>query len=59
MNGIAQVIGCLLMYGIGKNTGLSLAPWRTLFLVCGFVKDFAARLSMDRIYAHKNIFQAG
>jgi hypothetical protein len=35
MNGMAQVIGCLLMYGIGKNTGLSLAPWRTLFLVCG------------------------
>ena len=35
MNGMAQVIGCLLMYGIGKNSGLSLAPWRTLFLVCG------------------------
>lgn len=35
MNGVAQVVGCLLMYGIGKNTSLSLAPWRTLFLVCG------------------------
>ncbi|KAJ4259547.1 hypothetical protein NW762_007476 [Fusarium torreyae] len=35
MNGIAQVIGCLLMYGIGKNTALKLDPWRTLFLVCG------------------------
>ncbi|KAF5009269.1 hypothetical protein FDECE_4481 [Fusarium decemcellulare] len=35
MNGIAQVVGCLLMYGIGKNTALGLAPWRTLFLVCG------------------------
>ncbi|KAM5376317.1 hypothetical protein ACJZ2D_005539 [Fusarium nematophilum] len=35
MNGIAQVVGCLLMYGIGKNTSLGLAPWRTLFLVCG------------------------
>ncbi|KAF4972849.1 hypothetical protein FSARC_675 [Fusarium sarcochroum] len=35
MNGIAQVVGCLLMYGIGKNTALSLDPWRTLFLVCG------------------------
>lgn len=35
MNGLAQVIGCLLMYGIGKNTSLSLAPWRTLFIVCG------------------------
>jgi hypothetical protein len=35
MNGLAQVIGCLLMYGIGKNTSLSLDPWRTLFIVCG------------------------
>jgi hypothetical protein len=35
MNGIAQVIGCLLMYGIGKNTSLSLDPWRTMFLICG------------------------
>ncbi|KAL4939960.1 hypothetical protein BDV06DRAFT_230701 [Aspergillus oleicola] len=35
MNGVAQVIGCLLMYGIGKNTSLSLAPWRTLFIICG------------------------
>ncbi|KAL4916203.1 major facilitator superfamily domain-containing protein [Aspergillus aurantiobrunneus] len=35
MNGVAQTIGCLLMYGIGKNTSLSLAPWRTLFVICG------------------------
>ncbi|OOQ90919.1 putative pantothenate transporter [Penicillium brasilianum] len=35
MNGIAQVIGCLLMYGIGKNTSLAIAPWRVLFLICG------------------------
>ncbi|KAJ5900941.1 MFS general substrate transporter [Penicillium subrubescens] len=35
MNGVAQVIGCLLMYGIGKNTSLSIAPWRILFLICG------------------------
>ncbi|KAF9692789.1 hypothetical protein EKO04_008999 [Ascochyta lentis] len=35
MNGLAQVVGCLLMYGIGKNTSLSLDPWRTLFIVCG------------------------
>ncbi|KAF5500222.1 putative transporter [Colletotrichum siamense] len=37
MNGLAQICGCLLMYGIAKNTGLSLAPWRTLFLVCGAI----------------------
>lgn len=35
MNGLAQVVGSLLMYGIGRNTSLSLAPWRTLFLICG------------------------
>ncbi|PLB45830.1 MFS general substrate transporter [Aspergillus steynii IBT 23096] len=35
MNGLAQVIGCLLMYGIGKNSQLGLAPWRVMFLVCG------------------------
>jgi hypothetical protein len=41
MNGIAQVIGCLLMYGIGKNTTLSLAPWRTIFIVCGALTSAA------------------
>jgi sugar phosphate permease len=41
MNGIAQVVGCLLMYGIGKNTSLSLQPWRTLFLVCGALTSAA------------------
>ncbi|PGH12796.1 hypothetical protein AJ79_04020 [Helicocarpus griseus UAMH5409] len=35
MNGFAQVVGSLLMYGIGKNATLKLAPWRTLFLLCG------------------------
>ncbi|KAJ5123146.1 hypothetical protein N7448_009243 [Penicillium atrosanguineum] len=35
MNGVAQVVGCLLMYGIGKNGSLSIAPWRILFIVCG------------------------
>lgn len=41
MNGLAQVIGCLLMYGIGTNKALGLAPWRTLFLVCGAMTVFA------------------
>lgn len=35
MNALAQVIGSLLMYGIGKNSTLALAPWRILFLICG------------------------
>lgn len=41
MNGIAQVVGCLLMYGIGKNTSLVLAPWRVLFVVCGALTSVA------------------
>ncbi|KAI1080453.1 major facilitator superfamily transporter [Whalleya microplaca] len=41
MNGVAQVIGCLLMYGVGKNTTLSLAPWRVLFLICGAITSAA------------------
>ncbi|KAK1963019.1 major facilitator superfamily transporter [Colletotrichum sublineola] len=41
MNGVAQICGSLLMYGIARNTSLSLAPWRTLFLVCGAVTSAA------------------
>ncbi|KAK9860311.1 hypothetical protein MYU51_010795 [Penicillium brevicompactum] len=37
MNGLAQVLGCLLMYGIGKNTSLPIAPWRVLFIICGAI----------------------
>ncbi|PWY63041.1 putative allantoate permease [Aspergillus eucalypticola CBS 122712] len=35
MNALAQTIGAIMMYGIGKNSGLSVAPWRCMFLVCG------------------------
>ena len=35
MNGLAQIVGALLMYGMWKNSSLSLVPWRTLFIVCG------------------------
>jgi hypothetical protein len=35
MNAIAQVVGSLLMYGIGKNQGLSLESWRVMFIICG------------------------
>lgn len=41
MNGVAQVVGCLLMYGIGKNSNLSMAPWRVLFLICGALTSAA------------------
>ncbi|RAL14704.1 pantothenate transporter [Aspergillus homomorphus CBS 101889] len=35
MDGLAQVLGCLLMYGIGRSSTGPLAPWRTLFIICG------------------------
>ncbi|KUI57428.1 hypothetical protein VP1G_04668 [Cytospora mali] len=41
MNGLAQVVGSLLMYGIAKNSSLSLAPWRTLFIICGALTSTA------------------
>ncbi|KAI1504270.1 putative allantoate permease [Biscogniauxia marginata] len=41
MNGFAQVVGALLMYGIGKNASLALAPWRVLFLVAGALTSAA------------------
>lgn len=34
MNGVAQILGSLLMYGIGQ-ANMAIAPWRVLFLVCG------------------------
>ena len=41
MNGLAQIAGCLLMYGIGRNTSLSIAPWRVLFIICGAITVLA------------------
>lgn len=35
MNGLAQVLGSLLMYGIGKTVTSTFAPWRVLFIACG------------------------
>lgn len=35
MNGLAQILSSLLMYGIGKTLSSHLAPWRVLFLICG------------------------
>ena len=35
MNGLAQVIGSLLMYGIAKTCHSHLAAWRIMFLICG------------------------
>ncbi|KAH8653175.1 membrane transporter [Tricladium varicosporioides] len=34
-NALAQIVGALLMYGIGQNNNLTMAPWRIMFIVCG------------------------
>jgi MFS family permease len=36
-NGIAQIVGSLMMYGIGERASSfgALAPWRVMFLICG------------------------
>lgn len=34
MNGVSQILGALMMYGIGR-ANMSIAPWRALFLICG------------------------
>jgi MFS transporter, ACS family, allantoate permease len=34
MNGVSQIVGSLMMYGIGQAK-MSMAPWRVLFLICG------------------------
>lgn len=44
MNGLAQVLGCFLMYGIGKNSSLPIAPWRVLFIICGVITSAAGVL---------------
>lgn len=40
----AQIIGSLMMYGIGQNTSLGIASWRVLFLVAGGITVFAGVL---------------
>ncbi|CZT49580.1 related to permease of the major facilitator superfamily [Rhynchosporium secalis] len=34
-NAIAQIVGSLLMYGIGEHNTSSFASWRLMFLICG------------------------
>lgn len=42
--GLAQIVGSLMMYGIGENSTLSIAPWRVMFLVAGGITIFAGIL---------------
>lgn len=44
MNALAQVIGSLLMYGVGKLQNPTIAPWRILFLICGALTTAAGIL---------------
>ena len=37
MSGVAQILGALLMYGIGQAGPMGIANWRVMFLVCGAV----------------------
>ncbi|KAH8800437.1 major facilitator superfamily domain-containing protein [Xylogone sp. PMI_703] len=34
-NGLAQIVGALAMYGIGKISGAAVASWRLMFLITG------------------------
>lgn len=44
-NGLAQIVGSLMMYGIGEHQGyLAIAPWRIMLLLCGVVAIFAGIL---------------
>jgi MFS family permease len=36
-NGLAQVAGSLLMYGIGTSKNISIAPWRAMFIIAGSI----------------------
>lgn len=44
MNAIAQILCSFLIYGIGKNSNLSIAVWRVAFIVCGCVTIVAGVL---------------
>ncbi|KAJ4326707.1 hypothetical protein N0V84_002933 [Fusarium piperis] len=34
-NGVAQILGALIMYGVGLSGNTAIATWRVMFLVCG------------------------
>jgi MFS family permease len=44
ITGLAQIVGSLMMYGIGQNASLAIAPWRVMFLVAGGITIFAGIL---------------
>ncbi|SCU90356.1 LAMI_0E01706g1_1 [Lachancea mirantina] len=44
MNALAQIIGCYIMYGIGKTNSANIADWRVMFLICGALSLLAGLL---------------
>ncbi|KAK5172058.1 uncharacterized protein LTR77_003695 [Saxophila tyrrhenica] len=44
-SGLSQIIGALVMYGIGGASGLALENWRVMFLICG-----AATITAGLVY---------
>lgn len=43
-NGLAQIVGALMMYGIGEHSNLAIAAWRVMFLIAGGITVFAGIL---------------
>jgi MFS family permease len=43
-NGLAQIVGSLLMYGIGTSTLITIAPWRAMFIIAGSITVAAGLL---------------
>ncbi|SCU79469.1 LADA_0B00870g1_1 [Lachancea dasiensis] len=44
MNALAQIIGCFIMYGIGRTNTGKVEDWRIMFLICGAISLVAGLL---------------
>lgn len=44
MNALAQIIGSILMYGVGKLKQSDIESWRILFLICGALTTVSGAL---------------
>jgi len=62
-NGLAQIAGSLLMYGIGTSHHINIAPWRAMFIIAGSITVAAGLLFFflwflipeERIFASKRL----
>ncbi|PVH70980.1 membrane transporter [Cadophora sp. DSE1049] len=53
-NALAQIVGSLLMYGIGQHNKSSLASWRLMFLVCGICTSLCGFLNAEEKVAARH-----